>query len=45
MLNGYSFPKGKKTIFKYMPIDRFIESVDNRELVFVSPEMWYDPFE
>ncbi len=45
MLNGYSFPKDKKTIFKYMPIDRFIQSVDNKELVFVSPEMWYDPFE
>ncbi len=45
MLNGYSFPKDKKTIFKYMPIDRFIQSVDDMELVFVSPEMWYDPFE
>lgn len=45
MLNGYSFPKDKTTIFKYMPMDRFITSVDNNELVFVSPEMWYDPFE
>lgn len=45
MLNGYSFPKDKNTIYKYMPMDRFIKSVDNKELIFVSPEMWYDPFE
>jgi len=45
MLNGYSFPKDKTTVFKYMPMDRFVKSVDNKELVFVSPETWYDPFE
>ena len=45
MLNGYSFPKDKSTVFKYMPLDRFVKSVDNKELVFVSPETWYDPFE
>ena len=45
MLNGYSFPKDKSTVFKYMPMDRFVKSVDNNELVFVSPETWYDPFE
>lgn len=45
MLNGYSFSKDKSTVFKYMPMDRFINSVDNQELVFVSPETWYDPFE
>jgi hypothetical protein len=45
MLNGYSFPKDKSTVFKYMPMDRFVCSVDNQELVFVSPETWYDPFE
>lgn len=45
MLNGYSFPKDKNTVFKYMPMDRFVKSIDNKELVFVSPEAWYDPFE
>lgn len=45
MLNGYSLPKDKSTVFKYMPLDRFVKSVDNKELVFVSPETWYDPFE
>jgi hypothetical protein len=45
MLNGYSFPKDKSTVFKYLPLDRFVKMVDNNELVFVSPETWYDPFE
>ena len=45
MLNGYSFPKDKTTVFKYMPMDRFVKSVDNKEFVFVSPATWYDPFE
>ncbi len=45
MLNGYSFPKDKSTVFKYMPLDRFVNSVKNNQLVFVSPESWYDPFE
>lgn len=45
MLNGYSFPKGKSTVFKYMPLDRFVNSVKSNQLVFVSPESWYDPFE
>ena len=45
VLNGYTLPSGKSRLFKYMPLDRFIQSVDNNELVFVSPEKWYDPFE
>lgn len=45
MLNGYSFPSDKKTVFKYMPLDRFVKSVDDKVLTFVSPEKWYDPFE
>lgn len=45
MLNGYTLPKDKSTVFKYMPLERFVKSVDNKELVFVSPETWYDPFE
>lgn len=28
-----------------MPLDRFVNSVKNKQLVFVSPESWYDPFE
>lgn len=45
MLNGYAFPKDKTTVFKYMPLDRLVQSVDKGVLVFVSPETWYDPFE
>ncbi len=45
LLNGYSLPKDKNVVFKYMPLDRFIHTVDKGELVFVSPETWYDPFE
>ena len=45
MLNGYAFPKDKSTVFKYMPLDRLVQSVDKGVLVFVSPETWYDPFE
>lgn len=45
MLNGYAFPKGKTTVFKYMPLDRFVQCVDKGVLVFVSPMTWYDPFE
>jgi hypothetical protein len=28
-----------------MPLDRLVKSVKNQQLVFVSPEAWYDPFE
>lgn len=45
MLNGYSFPKDKSTVFKYLPLDRFVKMVDKKELVFVTPVTWYDPFE
>lgn len=45
MLNGYSLPKDKSTVFKYMPLDRFVKSIDKNELIFVNPENWYDPFE
>lgn len=45
MLNGYTFPTKKSTVFKYMPLERFVQSVDKGELVFVSPGAWYDPFE
>lgn len=45
MLNGYSLPKDKNTIDKYMPLNRFLKLIDAKNLVFVSPETWYDPFE
>lgn len=45
MLNGYTFPKDKSTVFKYMPLDRLVQCVDKGILVFVSPTTWYDPFE
>lgn len=32
-------------LFKYMPLNRFIDNVKNRECVFVSPRTWEDPFE
>ena len=44
-LNGYSLPNDKNIVFKYMPLERFIKSIERKELVFVSPETWYDPFE
>lgn len=45
MLNDYSFPKDKSTVFKYMPLNRLLNFVKSNQLVFVSPESWYDPFE
>lgn len=45
LLNGYSLPKNKGTLFKYIPLERFVQSVDSNELVFVSPIIWNDPFE
>lgn len=45
MLNGYSMPDDKSTVFKYMPLERFVQSVEKKQLVFVNPETWYDPFE
>ena len=44
-LNGYSLPNDKSVVFKYMPLERLIKSIEKNELVFVSPETWYDPFE
>ena len=45
MLNGYSLPKSKSTLYKYMPLNRLLEAINKKELIFVSPEVWYDPFE
>lgn len=45
MLNGYTFPKGMDKFFKYMPLDRFVSSVEKGVFVFVSPDLWKDPFE
>lgn len=46
MLNGLSLFQGKNdSLYKYMPYNRLIDCVNNKELVFVSPETWIDPFE
>ena len=45
MLNGYTFSKEKETFFKYMPLERFLCNVNKKVFVFVSPEVWKDPFE
>lgn len=45
MLNGYSFSKERGEFYKYMPLDRFIASVNKNEFIFVSPSLWKDPFE
>lgn len=44
-LNNFSIKKEQCYFYKYIPIDRFIQSVESNELVFVSPTTWYDPFE
>jgi hypothetical protein len=44
ILNGLSF-KDQSSLYKYMPYSRFVSSVRNNELVFVSPRLWIDPFE
>ena len=42
LLNGI---KLNNRLYKYMSLDRFIKSIDENELVFVSPELWNDPCE
>lgn len=44
LLNGYTINWDKpKSFYKYVPISRLIKSVEDNELVFVSPEEWEDP--
>jgi len=43
LLNGFTSPANY--LFKYMQFERFISSVKNKELIFVSPDTWKDPFE
>lgn len=45
VLNGFSFRKDRNVFYKYMPLDRFKRSVKDGVFVFVSPELWQDPFE
>ncbi len=42
-LNGFTAPY--QNLFKYMQFERFLSSVENKELIFVSPDNWKDPFE
>lgn len=44
-LNGYKISSDLKSFYKYMSFRRFDESVDNKELIFVTPIKWIDPFE
>lgn len=44
MLNGLTL-SDDYPLYKYMPYNRLVSSVNNSELVFVSPETWIDPFE
>lgn len=32
-------------LYKYSPLNRFIENIEKKTLCFVSPETWFDPFE
>ena len=45
LLNGFAFSKDRGVFFKYMPMDRFKKSVKDGVFVFVSPDLWQDPFE
>lgn len=45
LLNGFSFRKDRSVFYKYMPLDRFKRSVKDGVFVFVSPDLWQDPFE
>lgn len=45
LLNGYKFPKERGEFYKYMPLDRFIASINKGKFIFVSPSLWKDPFE
>jgi hypothetical protein len=42
-LNGFTAPT--LNLFKYMQFERFLSSVKDKELIFVSPDNWKDPFE
>lgn len=44
MLNGLNLTD-KYPLYKYIPYNRFVSSVKNSELIFVSPITWLDPFE
>lgn len=44
-LNGYKINPKQKAYYKYMSFRRFDECVDQKQLVFVTPSKWIDPFE
>lgn len=45
VLNGFTLNDQPKSLFRYVPYQRFVNSVQNQELAFVSPELWEDPLE
>lgn len=42
LLNGIEL---RNELYKYMPLERLLNSIEKKELVFVSPKLWADPCE
>ena len=38
-------PQKTKSLYKYIPLNRFLKNLEDNELVFVSPTTWRDPYE
>lgn len=38
-------PNKIKSLYKYMPLNRFLKNLEDGELVLVSPKTWRDPYE
>lgn len=38
-------PNGKHSVFKYINIDRALEFIKTKELCFIEPSIWNDPYE
>lgn len=44
-LNGFSVSPKQNSLYKYMCFEPLVKAVDEKELIFVSPLKWRDPFE
>ena len=44
-LNGYNIPLNKDVFHKYIPLTYLKGYISNRQITFVSPASWSDPFE
>ena len=38
-------PQKTKSLYKYIPLSRFLKNLEDNELVLVSPKTWRDPYE